>query len=88
MLVVHVLDIKVPTKEATDSAVAGKNKRPLVKHLGKVSGYMDSEYKRDREKRESWRRVLAQFVRDVVERFGITNTSPIPASPSLDSRYV
>ena len=29
-----------------------------------------------------------QFFRNVVKRFGITKTSPIPASPPLDLRHV
>ena len=29
-----------------------------------------------------------QFIRSVVDRFGITNTSPIPRLPSLDLRRV
>ena len=48
---------------------------------------MGSEYRRDREKGTL---VISQtqFIRSVVDRFGITKTSPIPASPSLDLRYV
>ena len=48
---------------------------------------MGSEYRRDREK-ETLEISQTQFIRNVVDRFGITNTSPIPASPSLDLRYV
>ena len=29
-----------------------------------------------------------QFIRTAADRFGINKTSPIPASPSLDLRYV
>ena len=51
MLVVHVDDIKIAaTKEITDSVVADLNKRFSTKHLGEVTWYMGSEYKRDREK--------------------------------------
>ena len=46
-----------------------------------------SEYRRDREK-GTLEISQTQFIRNVVDRFGITKTSPIPASPSLDLRYV
>lgn len=88
MLVVHVDDIKIAaTKEITDSVVADLNKRFPTKHLGEVTWYMGSEYKRDREK-GTLEISQTQFIRNVVERFGITKTSPIPASPSLDLRHV
>ena len=51
MLVVHVDDIKIAaTKEETDSVVAELNKRFPTKHLGEVTRYIGSEYRRDREK--------------------------------------
>ena len=88
MLVVHVDDIKIAaTKEITDSVVADLNKRFPTKHLGEVTWYMGSEYKRNREK-GTLEISQTQFIRNVVERFGITKTSPIPASPSLDLRHV
>ena len=71
----------------TDSVVADLNKRFPTKHLGEVTCYMGSEYKRDREK-GTLEILQTQFIRNVVDRFGITKTSPIPASPSLDLRYV
>ena len=48
---------------------------------------MGGEYKRDREK-GTLEIPQTQFVRNVVERFGITKTSPIPVSPSLDLKHV
>ena len=48
---------------------------------------MGSGYKRDREK-GTLEISQTQFIRNVVERFGITKTSPIPASSSLDLRHV
>ena len=48
---------------------------------------MGSEYKKDREK-GTFRISQTQCIRNVVERFGITKTSPIPASPSLDLRHM
>ena len=88
MLVVHVDDIKIAaTKEVTDSVVFELNKRFPTKHLGEVMWYMGSEYRRDREK-GTLEISQTQFIRNVVERFGVTKTSPIPASPSLDLRYV
>ena len=48
---------------------------------------MGSEYRRDREKR-TLEISQTQFIRNVVDRFGITTTSTIPASPSLGLRYV
>ena len=51
MLVVHVNDTKiVANKEVTDAVVADFNKKFPIKHLRKVTWYMGSEYKRDREK--------------------------------------
>ena len=88
MLVVHVDDIKIAaTKEITDSVVADLNKRFPTKHLGEVTWYLGSEYKRDREK-VTLEISQTRFIRNIVERFGITKTSPIPASPSLDLRHV
>ena len=48
---------------------------------------MGSEYKRDREK-GTLEISQTQFIRNVVERFGIPKTSPIPASLSLDLKHV
>ena len=84
MLVVHVDDIKIAaTKEVTDSVVADLKKRFPAKHLGGVTWYMGIEYKRDREK-VSLEIAQTQCIRNVAERFGITKTSPITTSPSLD----
>ena len=71
------------TKEVTDSVVENFNKRFPTKHLGEVTWYMGSEYKRHREK-GTLKISQAQFIRSVVERFGVNKTSPIPDSPSLD----
>ena len=88
MLVVHVDGVKIAaTKEITDSVVADLNKRFPTKHLGEVTWYLGSEYKRDREK-VTLEISQTRFIRNIVERFGITKTSPIPASPSLDLRHV
>ena len=66
--------------------MADLNKRLPTKRLGEVTWYMGSECKRDREK--GFLEISqTQFVRNVVERFGIKN-SPIAASPSLDLRHV
>ena len=48
---------------------------------------MGSEHRRDREK-GTLEISQTQFTRNVVDRFGITKTSPIPSSPSLDLRHV
>ena len=51
MFVVHVDDIKIAaTKEITDSVVADLNRRFPTKHLGEVTWYMGSAYRRDRKK--------------------------------------
>ena len=39
-------------------------------------------------RREPWRFSHIQFIRNVVNRFGVTKIRPMPASPSLDLRYV
>ena len=88
VLVVHVDYINIAaTKEITDAVVADLNKIFPTKHLGEVTWYMCSEYKRDREN-ATLEISLTQPTRNVVERFGITKTRPIPASPSLDLRHV
>ena len=88
MLVVHVDDIKIAaTKEITDSVVSNLNKRFPATHLGEATWFMGIEYKRDREK-GTLEISQTRFIRNVVERFGITKTSSIPASPSLDLRHV
>ena len=38
-------------------------------------------------KREPWK-FRTELIRNVADRFGITKTSPIPASPSLDLKHV
>ena len=87
MLVVHVDDIKIAaTKEITDSVVSNLNKRFPATHLGEATWFMGIEYKRDREK-GTLEISQTRFIRNVVERFGITKTSSIPASPSLDLRH-
>ena len=48
---------------------------------------MGGEYGRDREE-GALEISQALFIRNVDDRFGITKTSPIPASPSLDLRHV
>ena len=54
---------------------------------GEVTWYMGSEHERDREK-GTLEISQIQFIRNVVERFGITKNSPTPASPSLDLRHL
>lgn len=87
MLVVHVGDIKIAaTKEATDSIVAELNKRFPAKHLGDVTWYTGSEYSTGGiVSREPYLIEISQtqLIRNVFDRFRITKTSPIPASPSL-----
>ena len=83
MLVVHVDGIKIAaTKEVTDSVV-GDHKGFPTKHLREVIWYMGREYKRGREQ-GTLENSQTQFIRNIVERFGITKTSPIHVSPSLD----
>ena len=45
-----------------------------------------SEYKRDREK-GTLKISQTQFIRDVLNRFGVSKSSPIPATPSIDLRH-
>ena len=88
MLVVHVDDINIAaTKEMTNTIVSDINERFPTKHLGEVTWYMGSDYERDHEK-GTLETSLNQFIRNVVERFGITKSIAIPASPSLDLKHV
>ena len=48
---------------------------------------MGSEYKRDREK-GTLEISQTQFIQSVLNRFGVSKSSPIPATPSLDLRHV
>ena len=50
MMVFHVDDIKIAPTEVTELVVNALNQRFPTKHLGEVEWYMESEYKRDREK--------------------------------------
>ena len=78
-LVFHVDDIKIAaTEDVTDSVVDDVNKRFPTNHLGEVTWYMGSECRRDREK-GTLKISQTQLIRKVVDRFGITKTSPIPA---------
>ena len=84
----HVDDIQIAAnKEITDSVVADLSKGFPTKHLVEVTWYMGSDYKRYREK-GTLEISQTQLIRYVVERFGITKASPIPAHPSLDLRHV
>ena len=58
-----------------------------TKHFGEVEWYMVSEYKRDREK-GTVEISKTQFIRSVLDRFDVSKSSPIPATPSLDLRHV
>ena len=79
VLAVYVDGINIAaTIEVTHAVVADLNKRFPTKHLGEVTWYMGSEYRRDREK-GTLENLQAQFIRRVVDRFGITKTRPIPA---------
>ena len=51
-----------------------------------VEWYMGSEYKRDR-KRGTLEISQTQFIKSVLNRFDVSKTSYIPATPSLDLRY-
>ena len=70
-----------PTKSRIRS-VADLNKRFPAKHLGEVTRYMGSEYGWDREK-GTLETSQTQFIRNVVECFGITKSSVIPAETAI-----
>ena len=48
---------------------------------------MGSEYKRDREK-GTLEISQTQFIRNVLNRFDVSKSSPVPATLSLDLRHV
>ena len=48
---------------------------------------MGSEYKRGREK-GTLEISQTQFIQSVLNRFGVSKSSPVPATPSLDLRHV
>ena len=86
MMVSHVDDIKIAATEVTEVVVSALKKRFPAKHLGEVEWYMGSEYKRDREK-GNLEISQTQFIQSVLNRFGVSKSSPIPATPSLDLRH-
>ena len=88
MMVFHVDDIKIAaTEKVTEVVVSALNQRFPTKHLGEVEWYMGSEYKRDREK-GTLEISQTQFIQSVLNRFGVSKSSPIPATPFLDLRHV
>ena len=88
MMVFHVDDIKIAgTEKVTEVVVSALNQRFPTKHLGEVEWYMGSEYKRDRE-RGTLKISQTQLIQSVLNRFGVSKSSPIPATPSLDLRHV
>ena len=87
MMVFHVDDIKIAATEVTEVVVSALNQRFPTKHLGEVEWYMGSEYKRGREK-GTLEISQNQFIQSVLNRFGVSKSSPIPATPSLDLRHV
>ena len=89
MLVFHVDDIKIAaTEQVTEVVVSALNQRFPTKYLGGVEWYMGSEYnKRDREK-GTLEIFQTQFIQSVLNRFSVSKSSPISATPSLDIRHV
>ena len=63
-----------------------RNRLP-TKVLGERTWCTGSRYRRDREK-GILEGSQTEFIRDVVEHFGITKTTYIPGSPSLDIRHM
>ena len=87
-MVFHVDDINIAaTEEVTQVVVSALNQRFPTKHHGDVEWYMVSVYKRDRKK-GALEISRTQFIRSVLNRFDISKSSPIPATPSLDLRHV
>ena len=87
MLVFHVDDITIATMEVIEVVVSAVNQRFPIKHLGEVEWYMESEYKRDREK-GTLEISQTQFIQSVLNCVGVSKSRPIPATPSLDVRHV
>ena len=88
MLVSHVDDIKITaTEKVTEVVLSALYQRFPTKHLGKVAWYMGSECKRDRGK-GSLEISQTQFIQRVLNRFRVSKSSPIPATPSLDLTHV
>ena len=88
MMVFHVDDIKIEvTEEVTEAVVRALNQRLPTKHLGEVKWYMGSEYKMGRAK-GTLEISQTQFIRSGLNRFDVSKTSPIPATPSVDLRHV
>ena len=87
-MVFHVDDINIAaTEEVTQVVVSALNQRFPTKHHGDVEWYMVSVYKRDRKK-GALEISRTQFIRSVLNRFIISTSSPIPATPSLEIRHV
>ena len=87
-MVFHVDDIKIAaTEEVTPVVVIALNQRFPTKHHRDVEWCMVSEYKRDRKK-GTLKISQTQFIRSVLNRFDISKSSPIPATPFLELRHV
>ena len=85
ILVFHVNDIKIAsTEKVTEMVDSALNQIFPTKHLGEVAWYMGSECKRNREK-GTWEIFQTQFIQSVLNRFSVSISSPIPATPSLDT---
>lgn len=88
MMVIHVDDSQIAaSKELARIVIDALKESFLTKDLGELSWYMGSEYRRNRE--EGMLEISqTQFIRSVLDRFNVTKSSPILASPSLDLRSV
>ena len=87
-MVIHVDDIQISASQnVAEVVIAALNDSFPTKDLGELSWYMGSEYRRDRE-RGTLEISQTQFIHSVLNRFNVTKNSAIPASPSLDLRYL
>ena len=83
----HVDDIKIAaTEEMTEVVVSAINQRFPIKYVREVEWCMDSESKRD-QKKGTFEISQTQLIRSVLDRFGVSKSSRIPATTSIDLRH-
>ena len=88
MVVMHVGDILFGgARSVSEEVVAALSDVSPTKHLGELAWYMGSEYRRDRTA-GTLEISQTNFIRSVIDRFHVSRSSSIPASPSVDLRAV
>ena len=88
IVVIHVDDMLFGGTSDVGKVVAEASNDTLpAKHLGDLSWYMGSEFRRDR-KAGTIEISQASYIRSVLDKYNVSRKSPSPASPRVDPRPV